>query len=329
MAGDRGHGRRASDFPVDYAGPSVEKKWMCRPVWEEFTRLDAFDKRIDAAVHVRVLAASTRGSRSKSVLGQGLIPDILSFADGHLHTVQLPLSHPRSGDVVGVIHLRVRATKLNEHVVAADKDLKPDASLLTAPSAYTKRFALNAADVLASGASGMAAVARSGLDTINPIPKKYVDSAASGIQRAALTAVNEPARQGRWAFRSMYKGCEKMYMGKAAYQARKKEKITRELEAAKRAAGYSEALQASEQAKAMARSRLARERRNRRDERRRRGSVGEESELGTPRGKHFLAPEDGYQSADSLGGVVLDETGTERVVDSDNESPTRGDDARY
>jgi len=26
---------------------------------------------------------------------------------------------------------------------------------------------------------------------------------------------------------------------------------------------------------------------------------------------------------------VLDETGTERVVDSDNESPTRGDDARY
>ena len=79
----------------------------------------------------------------------------------------------------------------------------------------------------------------------------------------------------------------------------------------------------------MARSRLARERRNRRDERRRRGSVGEESELGTPRGKRFLAPEDGYQSADSLGGVVLDETGTERVVDSDNESPTRGDDARY
>ena len=74
---------------------------MCRPVWEEFVRLDAFDKRVDAAVHVRVLAASTRGSRSKSVLGQGLIPDILSFADGHLHTVQLPLSHPRSGDVVG------------------------------------------------------------------------------------------------------------------------------------------------------------------------------------------------------------------------------------
>ena len=123
---------------------------------------------------------------------------------------------------------------------------------------YSGGFALNAADVLASGASGMAAVARSGLDTINPIPKKYVDSAASGIQRAALTAVNEPARQGRWAFRSMYKGCKKMYIGKAAYQARKKEKVTRELEAAKRAAGYSEALQASEQAKAMARSRLAR-----------------------------------------------------------------------
>ena len=324
-----GHGRRASDFPVDYAGPSVEKKWMCRPVWEEFVRLDAFDKRVDAAVHVRVLAASReRGSRSKSVLGQGVIPDVLAFADGHLHTVQLPLAHPRSGDVVGVIHLRVRCTRLNEHVVAADKDFNPDASLLTAPSTYTKQFALNAADVLASGASGVAAVARAGLGTINPIPKKYVDGAANGISRAALAAVNAPARRGRWAFRSMYKGCQKVYMGKAAYQARKKEKVTRELEAAKRAAGYSEALQASEQAKAMARSRLARERRNRRDERRRRGSVGEESELGTPRGKHFLAPEDGYQSADSLGGVVLDETGTERVVDSDNESPMRGDDAR-
>ena len=317
--GDIGHVRRASDFPVDYAGPSVEKRWMCRPVWEEFVRLDAFEKRIDAAMHVRVLAASTRGSRSKSVLGQGVIPDILLFADGHLHTVQLPLSHPRSGDVVGVIHLRVRATKLNKHVVAANKDFNPDASLLTAPSMYTKKFALNAADVLASGASGMAAVARSGLDTINPIPKKFVDSAASGIQRAALTAVNEPARHGRWAFRSMYKGCKKMYMGKAAYQARKKEKVTRELEAAKRAAGYSAAWQANEQAASVEQSRLARERKARRDERRRRGSVGDEGELGTPRGKH--APEDGYQSSDSLGGVVLDETGAERVVDSDHESP--------
>jgi hypothetical protein len=317
---ERGHGRRASDFPVDYSLPSVEKKWMCRPVWEEFTRLDAFEKQIDAAVHVRVLAAATRGSRSKSVLGQGIIPNILAFADGHLHTVQLPLSHPRSGDVVGVIHLRVRATKLNEHVVAADKDFNPDASLLTAPSTYTKQFALNAADVLASGASGMAAVARAGLGTINPIPKKYVDSAASGITRAALTAVNEPVNQSRWAFRSMYKGCKKMYLGKAAYQAQKKEKVTRELEAAKRAAGYSEAWQASEQAAKMERSRLAREKKARRDERRRRrGSLGNESELGTPRGKH--APDDGYHSADSLGGVVLDETGAERVADSENESP--------
>jgi hypothetical protein len=305
---------------VDYSLPSVEKKWMCRPVWEEFTRLDAFEKQIDAAVHVRVLAAATRGSRSKSVLGQGIIPNILAFADGHLHTVQLPLSHPRSGDVVGVIHLRVRATKLNEHVVAADKDFNPDASLLTAPSTYTKQFALNAADVLASGASGMAAVARAGLGTINPIPKKYVDSAANGITRAALTAVNEPVNQSRWAFRSMYKGCKKMYLGKAAYQAQKKEKVTRELEAAKRAAGYSEAWQASEQAAKMERSRLAREKKARRDERRRRrGSLGNESELGTPRGKH--APDDGYHSADSLGGVVLDETGAERVADSENESP--------
>ena len=166
----------------------------------------------------------------------------------------------------------------------------------------------------------MASVARAGLGTINPIPKKYVDSAASGITRAALTAVNEPARHGRWAFRSMYKGCKKMYMGKAAYQAQKKEKVTRELEAAKRAAGYSEAWQASEQAAKMERSRLAREKKARRDERRRRrGSLGNESELGTPHGKH--APDDGYHSADSLGGVVLDETGAERVADSENESP--------
>jgi hypothetical protein len=70
----------------------------------------------------------------------------------------------------------------------------------------------------------------------------------------------------------------------------------------------------------MERSRLAREKKARRDERRRRrGSLGNESELGTPHGKH--APDDGYHSADSLGGVVLDETGAERVADSENESP--------
>ena len=205
-----GHGRRASDFPVDYAGPSVEKKWMCRPVWGGIRapgRIRQARRRRRA--RARVGGVAQRGSRSKSVLGQGVIPDVLAFADGHLHTVQPPLAHPRSGDVVGVIHLRVRCTRLNEHVVAADKDFNPDASLLTAPSTYTKRFALNAADVLASGASGVASVARAGLGTINPIPKKYVDGAANGMPPRA-GAVNAPARRGRWAFRSMYKGCEKM-----------------------------------------------------------------------------------------------------------------------
>jgi|TARA_B110000259_G_scaffold116087_1_gene132168 hypothetical protein len=184
-------------------------------VWEEFVRLDAYDKEIDAAVSVKVLAASTRGSRSKSVLGEGVIPNVLAYADGHLHTVQVPVQHPRSLLVVGVIHLRVRCTKLNEHVVAKGRDHNPDASLLTAPQTYTKQFALNAADVLSSGASGMAFVARAGLGTLNPIPKKYVDGAASGISRAAVAAINEPARQGRWAFRSIYKNACKMYMGKA------------------------------------------------------------------------------------------------------------------
>ena len=43
------------------------------------------------------------------------------------------------------------------------------------------------------------------------------------------------------AFRSVYKGCKKMYLGKERYKAIKKEKVTRELEAAERAAGYADA----------------------------------------------------------------------------------------
>jgi hypothetical protein len=33
------------------------------------------------------------------------------------------------------------------------------------------------------------------------------------MRSAALTAVNEPARQGRWAVRSVYKGCKKFMVG--------------------------------------------------------------------------------------------------------------------
>jgi hypothetical protein len=309
-----GHTRRASDFPAS-GKSSVEKKWICRPVWEEFVRLDAFEKRIDPAVHVRVLAATQRGSRSKSVLGQGVIPNVLDFADGRLHTAQVPLTHPRSGVVVGVIHLRVRATKLNEHVVASERTPTQDASFLKAPSVYTKQFALNAADVLATGASGVAAVMGAGLGTLNPIPKKYVDSAANGIKSAAFAAVNEPARRGRWAFRSVYKGCKKMYLGKETYKALRKEKITQELEAAKRAAGYSEAWKANERFETMARSASARRRLGERW--RRGGSLGDASDLEMPM-------DDGYQSADSLFDETLDETGGERVPDSDDEIPTGG-----
>jgi hypothetical protein len=40
-----------------------------------------------------------------------------------------------------------------------------------------------------------------------------VDAAGKGMRSAALTAVNEPARQGRWAVRSVYKGCKKFMVG--------------------------------------------------------------------------------------------------------------------
>ena len=298
------HNRRKSDFPEAYSAPAVEKKWMCRPVWEEFVRLDAYDKQIDAAVSVKVLAADTRGSRSKSVLGVGIIPNVLLYADGHLHTVQLPVTHPRSKEVVGVIHLRVRCTRLNDNIVAANKDYNPDASLLSAPSTYTKQFALNAADVLSSGASGMAAVARAGLGTINPIPKKYVDSAASGISRAAVAAINEPARQGRWAFRSMYKSARKMYIGKDKYNKLKTEKVTRELEAARRAAEYGAALKASEQAALMERVKRKESKREARYGANRTDSLGDE-----PAGYHHAGA--------SLS--MVDETGGERVPDSEED----------
>ena len=202
--------------------------------------MDAFDKRV-ARRACACWPSRERNSRSRRS-GQSVIPGV-RVPDGHLHTVQLPLAHPRSGDVVGVIHLRVRCTRLNEHVVAADKDFNPDASLLTAPSTYTKQFALNAADVLASGASGVASVARAGLGTINPLPKKYVDGAANGISRAALAAVNAPAARRRPSARCT-RGARRCTWARRRTGA--EEEDPRELEAAGR--GYSEALQASEQA---------------------------------------------------------------------------------
>ena len=240
----RGHGRRASDFAADYDPPAVVKKWMCRPVWEEFVRLDAFEVQIDTSVDIRVVTDDGAVVGSKTTVGRALIENVLDYADGRLHTVQLPIMNTRSGELVGVLHLRLRVAALNDDIIAANKDRNPNASLLTAPKTYTKQFALSAADVLSSGASGVAGAMRAGLGgalAAVPIPKKYTAAAAKSVRAAALKAVNEPARQGRWAFRSVYKGCKKMYLGKERYKAIKKEKVTRELEAAERAAGYADA----------------------------------------------------------------------------------------
>ena len=202
----RGHSRRASDFAADYDPPAVVKKWMCRPVWEEFVRLDAFEVQIDTSVDIRVVTDDGAVVGSKTTVGRALIENVLDYADGRLHTVQLPIMNTRSGELVGVLHVRLRVAALNDDIIAANKDRNPNVSLLTAPKTYTKQFALSAADVLSSGASGVAGAMRAGLGgalSAVPIPKKYTAAAAKTVRAAALKAVNEPARQGRWAFRSV------------------------------------------------------------------------------------------------------------------------------
>ena len=158
---------------------------MCRPVWEEFVRLDAFEVQIDTSVDIRVVTDDGAVVGSKTTVGRALIENVLDYADGRLHTVQLPIMNTRSGELVGVLHVRLRVAALNDDIIAANKDRNPNVSLLTAPKTYTKQFALSAADVLSSGASGVAGAMRAGLGgalSAVPIPKKY--AARGGEDRA-------------------------------------------------------------------------------------------------------------------------------------------------
>jgi hypothetical protein len=153
--------------------------------------------------------------------------------------------HPREeGRVIGVLHLRARVTAGRDDLVAAKHDRNPNATIFTAPKTYTKQAAMNAAGAISYGASGVAGAMRHGVVGAlgaMPIPKKYVNSAAKATRAAAMKAVNEPARQGKWAARSVYKGMKKMWLGKEKYKSLKKEKIAMEREAAERAAGYANA----------------------------------------------------------------------------------------
>ena len=61
--------------------------------------------------------------RRYTVVGTALIPNILDYRDGCLHTVQLPLINKNAGSggeplLVGVLHVRVRVTPINPNVVA-------------------------------------------------------------------------------------------------------------------------------------------------------------------------------------------------------------------
>jgi hypothetical protein len=248
--GHRRQGSAASDFySADFSPPlptppPVSKKWVSRPVWEEFVRLDAFEREVDTTVDIKVMIDGGAKGSSKTTVGTALIVNLLEYNDGCLHTVQLPLVDVRTQAVVGVLHLRVRVNALNPDVVAAKKDRNPNATLLTAPKTYTTQYVLSAGNYLGKGVNDMSSAMRRNMSNAMggmPIPQKYVDGAARGVRAAALTAVNEPARHGRWAFRTMYKGCKKFVYGKEKYRRLKKEKVTRELEAAERAAGYSAA----------------------------------------------------------------------------------------
>ena len=186
----------------------MEKKWVCRPVWEEFVRLDAYDKQVDQSVELKVSCddgSSVVGS--KTTVGRAMIESVLDYADGALHTVQLPILHHRTGEEVGLLHLRLKCTPILPDLIAAAKDRNPHASLLRNPKTYSKQFAMSASDYMAAKAAGMAS-AVSGLMPSVPVPKKYVDSAAKTMTKTAISAINAPAKQGRWAVRSVYKGCK-------------------------------------------------------------------------------------------------------------------------
>ena len=72
-----------------------------------------------------------------------------------------------------------------------------------------------------------------------------VGLAAKTMTKTAISAINAPAKQGRWGARSVYKGCEKIIYGKAKYKEMKKVKVERALREAQEAAKYAEAWQQS------------------------------------------------------------------------------------
>ena len=93
-------------------------------------------------------------------------------------------------------------------------------SLLRNPKTYSKQFAMSASDYMAAKAAGMASAVTGMMPSV-PVPKKYVDSAAKTMTKTAISAINAPAKQGRWAARSVYKGCKKIIYGKAKYKEMK------------------------------------------------------------------------------------------------------------
>ena len=117
-------------------------------------------------------------------------------------------------------------------------------SLLRNPKTYSKQFAMSASDYMAAKAAGMASAVTGMMPSV-PVPKKYVDSAAKTMTKTAISAINAPAKQGRWAARSVYKGCKKIIYGKAKYKEMKKVKVERALREAQEAAKYAEAWQQS------------------------------------------------------------------------------------
>jgi hypothetical protein len=55
-AGSDGYSEQGGyNAPSASAPPQTTKKWVARPVWEEFVRLDAFDLEIDTAVDIKVM----------------------------------------------------------------------------------------------------------------------------------------------------------------------------------------------------------------------------------------------------------------------------------
>ena len=64
---------------------------------------------------------------TKTTVGLAMIENVLDYGDGSLHTVQLPVLHPRTGEEVGLLHLRLKCTPILPDLIAAAKDRNPHA----------------------------------------------------------------------------------------------------------------------------------------------------------------------------------------------------------